>query len=439
MISTLLLINIAATLIIFAEGLTRRLGFFSYPFLVSCIYLTWFLPQAYALQGAYMDTYGFRILLWFSLLSLVGTRVGWEYRGKMVLAHGARGQQRTTELMSRRVLVAVLLVTLFAISMRLLIELRPASERAMSQWSGPLTILSFFASVSVVSLSASVYLFLLKKSAASIFLLCLNLGIYFPSLFIAFRRADIAEAAIAFLFGLYATRRVRVPKAVLLVGIVAGFFVLHGIGELRSLGGAYRATQNGEIERRLPTLSEIAEIDWTAAVRDSGSPEISETRNAIEFIEATRFEQPYLGASLWNRLVFQYVPGQFVGYEFKESLFIGQSIEQISREKLGFTKHPGSTETGFVDLYRDFGLAGFIFFIFQSIILKRYFNSFINGNFVGYLVYTSVMVSALHSFTHFGYYMIVNSLIYIFAILIIHYFSKKTAKRRKRNYAYRPS
>ena len=100
----------------------------------------------------------------------------------------------------------------------------------------------------------------------------------------------------------------------------------------------------------------------------------SELKNATVLIAATRESGAYeYGASYWNRIVFRFVPAQFVGESFKNSLMVGgtqRDLGDFTEDELGYRMPPGSTVTGIGDAFHEFSYLGCLFFAAMAYLFK---------------------------------------------------------------------
>jgi hypothetical protein len=304
--------------------------------------------------------------------------------------------------------------------MNLLIERQPPEIRAIGQWTGIITIVAFFASVSVVSMALSTAMILKTRSPATLVLFALNLSLYLPKILVYFRRADTFEFFLAILLGLLFVRGRTVPRTALVLGAVAGFFFVNGIGHLRALSGAYQLSGSGTIESRIPALSEIASIDWLAVADNKDSIHRSEVMNAVVGLEAVaQYGRFTLGAQFWNRLVFAYIPGQLLGHDFKSSLMVGEDALEIAREEFFFEAQTGTTSTGFVQPYQDFWFLGCVVWWLTGYVMGRLMTHALRGGLVAYVLYAATITNAVHVTTHFGYYLFSQSVLIVIAVLFV--------------------
>ncbi len=420
---------VAGTAGLLVHGLVKRGGYTEYPFLAAAVYAGWFLPQAASLQSdASLPKLGLAVVLGMALLCLVAIVLGWR-RGVAYRPALARADIR-----GDRLIWPAAAITAFAALMRLLIELQPAEARAVGQWTGTLAILAFFGQIGVVSLSLSILLFLKRMNAASIALLGCYLALFTPAVLIFFRRSEIGELFLAAAAGLFFARRIVIPRMFVVGALVLGFFVVHAVGQLRDLGGGYKFDQSGQITTRLPTLEEIAEIDFLGSAPLAEGNAAYEMRNSIYYISAIENHGDLtLGAELWNRLVFSYVPAQIFGVEFKQSLMMGGfSLTDLALMEAGYSTNTGTTSTGFTHAYRDFWFFGAFVFFATSYVLGRAYSLAGRGSLLAQTLYMSTIMLSLLAITHYSYYYFVNIPLVLAALLFIKLRARKSPRTSPR-------
>lgn len=407
----LFFVNAGLTAIILLDGASKKSGYLQIPFLFAVIYAAWFLPQvAVLLYDNSLPPYGVARLMAMSALCLSAVWLGW-FRG---------AEKRTVvrqTAMSERLVWAAAFLTMFAIAVRLAILSQPDDVRAASQWSGPITILALLSNVGAVALILSLGLATQKPTYVSIGLALTNVSFYVAPLIISFRRSNTFEFVFAILLALFFLRSWTVPRYLSLLGVAVAFAFINNVGELRFLGGAYSMNAEGRVEARIPDLSDVISIDWFNFKKIEDAKYISEARNAVIYMDAVDMEGVLsLGAELWNRLVFAYVPGQIVGFDLKMDLMLGESLSSIALRRSGYVALVGTTATGFSHLYSDFWFFGSMAFFLIGMFMRRVFDAARYGSFKAMCIYAALLPLALQSCTHFGYYVFVNSLLPLLAI-----------------------
>jgi len=122
-------------------------------------------------------------------------------------------------------------------------------------------------------------------------------------------------------------------------------------------------------------------------------------------IAATRESGAYQwGAGYWNRLVFRFVPAQFLGESFKNSLMIGgeqRDLGDFIEDELGYRIPPGSTVTGLGDSFNQFDYFGCLLFAAMAYLFKNLWAAAKQPNgTVAQILYIQTTTSAMRALTH---------------------------------------
>lgn len=428
MTETLFALNVGFVAILLVRGLWKRGGYLQVPFLSALIYAIWYLPQAFVLRDdtTLPDGSMARVLA-MSLFCLVAIWAGWRQGSR-----GAGLERTSGDVRLDRLVLPAILITLFAAAMRAAILAQPDEVRAMGQWTGPITIMVFFAQVGIVSLVLSFILVLRRRSLVTFALFGANLLLYAAPLLITFRRSDTFEFIFAALLCLFFLKGRTIPRVLIVAGLVGGFAFVNGVGHLRALGGGYALSETGQIETRIPTIGEILAIDWFGFDRFLKARDISETRNAAVFMAVAADQSAIgLGAEFWNRLVHAYVPGQIVGHDLKESLYIGESMDALALRTVGYVRHTGTTSTGFASLYHDFWFFGALVFFFVTRFIARHFTRARAGSLKSLTFYVVLLPLSILAITHFGYYVLVHAPLPIFTAWLAFRYARQSRYGRQ--------
>jgi hypothetical protein len=427
MTEILFVLNVLLVAVLLIEGLWLRTGYLQVPFLSALIYAIWFLPQAMVLlDDPSLPPGSMATLLTMSLLSLAAIWLGW----RQGVGHGPFEHQRLA-VPEQRLVLPVLAITLFAAAMRALILAQPDSLRASTQWTGPITIMAFFAQVGIVSLVLSLAMVMRRRTPATLALAAANVGLYAAPLLIYFRRGETSEFILATLLCLFFVRGKRPPRAAIAAGLVLAFAFINGVGYLRALGGGYTLDDAGKIETRIPTLDEISQIDWFTLQTFEESKYRSETRNAAMYMAVTdETGSLSLGSEIWNLIIQAYVPGQIVGFEFKHSLMIGDNLTRLAQKHGGYETYTGTTSTGFTYPYRDFWFFGAAVFFLVSRFMARQFLKAHAGSLEALSLYAIMLPLSLLAVTHYGYYVLINTPLPGFAAWAAFKFARPSSPRR---------
>jgi hypothetical protein len=421
MIEFLFWLNVALALGMFIGGFCQPTGYMQLPFLIALPYAGWYLPQAAVLlDDTSLPTGGLSTLLVMSFLCLAATWAGWR------LAVGPRPLRRMKLIVPVDQLKwPTLILTLVAITIQILIMSRPDEERAAGIWTGPLTILAFFSRIGIVSGILSCALLLERRSLWTIALAGANLVLFSGPLLIAFRRSDTVQFIFLIMLCLFFVIGKRIPRVFIAVGMIAGFAYVNGVAHLRSLSGAYALSDDGKIESHVPTLEEISQIDWFDVKVFEEGKLISETRNAaVSMYTIDKTGSLSLGAEVWDQLIFSYVPGQLVGFDFKRSFMSGADLVSLATNAGGYESLIGTTWTGFTQPYHDFWFLGAFVFFFLGRYMGQHFLRAHLGSLKSLCIYTALLPMALETVTHSGYYVLINSPLLLFSIWFTFRFAK---------------
>ena len=413
MVEILFWLNVSITVGLILNGFYQATGYMQVPFLIAITSAGWYLPQAAVLlDDQTLPRQGLITLFIMSSLCLAATWIGWR------VAVGPRPLRR----MKLRVPVAqlkwpTLILTLVAIAMQILIMSRPDEERAVGIWTGPLTILVFFSRIGIVSGILSCAMLLERRSPWTIALAGANSALFSMPLLITFRRSDTAQFIFLIMLCLFFVIGRRIPRVFIAVGMIGGFAYINGVGHLRALSGAYQLSDNGKIESHVPTLEEISQINWFDLKMFEEAKLISETRNAVvSMYTIDKTGSLSLGAEVWDQLIFSYVPGQLVGFDFKTSLMTGADLVSLATNAGGYESLTGTTWTGFTQPYHDFWFLGaFAFFLLGRYMGLHFLRAHL-GSLKAVCIYTALLPMALEFVTHSGYYVLINSPLLLFSI-----------------------
>lgn len=193
--------------------------------------------------------------------------------------------------------------------------------------------------------------------------------------------------------GIFFIKRKAAPRWAIIVAVLAGMLFIPSTAEYRQLA-------------REDPFAAFKEINFTEQFREALAPDaISELKNATALIAATEETGDYeLGAGYWNQIVFRFVPAQFLGRDFKDSLMIGGQQRDMSDfvyDVLGFQLPVGLTVTGMGDSFNEFGYVGCLFFAAVGYLFKTLWAAANRPNgIVAQILYIQITTSAMRAATH---------------------------------------
>jgi len=392
---------------ILVRGLAQPEGHLKGPFLFAAVYAIWVIPEIWSVLGsAEIPDGALSLFMLMSLFCLLAFILGWSNGLKRGMRPDVARPKPMDEGQFKTMTVGM---TAFAVAMTLALGLGDHEVAANGNWTGSSTILYFFSNLKAVALCLSFLYFLRFRNATSIALLAVNCLLYMPVVLIYFRRRGMMEFALTLGLTFWFERRKVIPRAVVITALFLSTFVVFGIGMLRAL------TPDGS----LPSLHELMSADLVSVSpfqTSKTSPEVSNAANLI-YYSAAGLDFSY-GGDTWNNFVFQFVPGQFIGFETKQSLMYSPSAAEFL-QSLGYDARNGTTLTGAADAFREFGPFGVVFFLLIGRILGNYWAQASAGSKKYQIRYVLALVPALLSITAYASYFFVNYFLYFLALLAL--------------------
>lgn len=271
-------------------------------------------------------------------------------------------------------------------------------------WTGAITIYVFFASAFKYGFILSIVSNLKRPSKLNFLMMMVGLVMYLDRIIFLGRRQDTVELMVIVALFLWLKKRM-LPTRLVMIGVVfIGIIFVNTIGVYRSAVGS-----NTDVGKSVSVLSEVRDIRFTEIfLANIFNPMANlELKNAAITIEATDRRMQFDGGlSIWNSLVFSFVPGQLIGYENKKALMI--EMEDVAFKEFSHTPWPGSTSTGMADTFRSFGYAGSLVFFAIGLILKKWFVGIYEGSQISVIVVMFFTAQALMAFTHNSHVFFLN-------------------------------
>lgn len=370
----------------------KKNGLFGFSSLVAVVILGWFIPQQFGLivsdgapEGAAEKLGVMAVLCFLAVHYGSSVKVSpfrsfcWELSAERLL-HGA--------------LVLSVLGSFFFYQVGVLAA--EVTEEYGGAWTGVITIYYFLSQMLSVGLAISLVVYLTTRAPSALFLSFVGVAFYLHRIVVFGRRAAMVELLLMLLYAFWFCLRKSPPRIVVILFFAVGVLMVNSIGDYRTtMLGDDRASWSGA------TFKDIAEIDFIGNIRQmfSGQIDASEVRHAAIAIEAAdRFSYFDFGASLWNEMIFQFVPGQLFGADFKRSLQF--ELPDSAYEVFGHRVTGGATVTGLVDAFRSYWYFGAFKYLLIAFLINKADASARNGKVFYLLFLMVVMTQALHSFTH---------------------------------------
>lgn len=263
----------------------------------------------------------------------------------------------------------------------------PEELTSASQSSGIFVAYRFFEQAMMYGMAIAILLYMTTSSRIALAIFLFDLLFYLDRIFIAARRGETAELIVIVVLAFWFGRKQIVPRICAVFVLVLGVLFIYSTGEYRE-----KSDKVGFIN----AIQDIAFKDNLHRVIEGDGSELINTVYEIEAVD--RLSNFDLGAFQWNKLVFNYVPAQMFGSDFKRSLMITEG--NFSYTVFGHQSSTGSTSTGMADAFRSFWFFGAFLFFLIAYILARIYKSSISGYLSMQLVYMLMFVNSLHTITH---------------------------------------
>jgi len=378
----ILLLIICLAIIVWSFYKQQRI--YQFPFLVAIAFTGFIVPQGFGIynQPGYVDPYALDMTMVMAILCVSCCWTGYLCTKPSYKFLSTIDFKVSIDKLFQFGIIYSIIGSIF------FVFLGNLPTNVLSQtWSGVLVIYNFFAQLAYLGFSLLLVSTLRKPSAYR--WICCGLASTWPLIRLVFfgRRTEAAILASIIFASLFLVRRFFIPRKILVTCLVLGVFFIYGIEGYRSLL-AENIQDSGNQKFTIENVIELAkgttQIDWIETFQKTfGGQQISELRYAASLIEVTYESGQYgFGTIYWNRLINAYVPSQFLGRDFKNSLLIRISdISDLIQEKeVAFS---GLTVTSVGELFHEFWFFGaFIYCLISSffkqiwILAFRYYNAF---------------------------------------------------------------
>lgn len=266
--------------------------------------------------------------------------------------------------------------------------------RALSGFStGIITVYFFFADFLTIGFSIILLETLRKPKLLNILIFLVSILIPLYRIVFFGRREETVFVALSLALGFYFTRRQVVNSWLVIVSIFLATIITFNIGEYRN------AIVTGNWDNFNP-ISNVASI-----LKAEKSIPDSELRNAAFIVDSTVESARYgWGSGYWDRLIFRWVPSQFLGSDFKSRLQFSLATTLKSQdlyEVYGYQPTSGSTSTGLGDAFAEFDYIGSLIFALLAMFFKfLWCRAVYGGSLPAQLAYIVLSVKAMLAITH---------------------------------------
>jgi hypothetical protein len=371
----------------------RREEVIQLPYLAAAVMLGWVTPQFVALAGmAGLPDGALDKTILFSAMCLAGIYAGYWLN------------DRPSTLVDVRLDLDRLLVAAAGLAVagsysfyKISLLAAEANELYGGMWSGAITIYVLLSSMLTVGFVVAIVVHIARPNWMSLAIVLYGLAFFLHRIVVQGRRAAMAELSLIALLAVWYRFRRAPPAVVVLPMLFVGALVVNSIGEYRDV----MLDREAGIGWTGAGIADVLAIDWIGnMVTQARDPDrAQELLNAVLSIAATdrtmRFD---FGASLWDAIVFSYVPAQIFGSEFKNALMFG--YPDLALEVFGHVPWPGTTQTGMTDAYLSWWYFGVLKFVLIGFIMSRLWHAAERAMPVGRILLMLLVVPALHAITH---------------------------------------
>ncbi|MDW3056444.1 O-antigen polymerase [Vibrio sp. 1978] len=384
-------------LLMLISCLIKKGDIFKPTFWFSLISLGWFFPQALGSlekSHVYPDN-GYIYGLLFASLCSLAFYFGWIFSHKKSLKESSMYFMEFDE--ERLYKVAVFLI-MFGLYFQAKLWSLPEDILSNSTWTGIPVMLLFFSHTFRFGFLILWIQYLKSGKILStkylIFLVpCVIL--FIDIAFLKGRRAEMMNIVSYLFIGLWFVKRIIPSRVVIITALIFGLIFINTIGAYRSIIKDDYLSTGEKIEKAL-------DVNYLALVEDQSKNATYEfdnytyARSAIG--KTTSFDY---GVYHWNTLVFNYIPAQIVGNEFKDFFyFSGVDVQKLSMDNYYHSFNGGSTVTGYLDSFISFGWLGFIKFVIIGILIGYLYRYSMAGGVISQILYLYLLNHFMLSVTH---------------------------------------
>ena len=332
-------------------GIIRVERIYQYPFFMGCMFISFILPQAFALI-AHPDPVSPEALenvLFVSSLCAAACWVGYQIKPNTKWL-------KTLDIVTddRKLFIAGIMLMAQAWFFIFLLSRTTVQIAANYNWTGPATIYLFF--IQAGNIAFGIFLLQALKRPRFLNIICTLISGWpiFSTVLIG-RRQPTMTFAIIIGLSLFLVRRWVPPKWLIVTAMLMVTFLIPLFGELR--GGVWNLVFSGNWQEILSATQQ--------SFNSLQKGDILELRNAALVIDVANRTGLYgFGTGWWDSIVFQFVPGQIVGFDFKKSLQFNlwDTYSEIFSNLYGYTRPNGTTIPGVGDCFMEFSYFGCVVF-----------------------------------------------------------------------------
>ena len=364
--------------------------FFLFPYISIFAYVCFLLPQTFALINFYYAGESNYISEWMIIrieimmifcLLMIFLGFNKKPRSKYLEFHASYVDNRNF------FYISIIYIFLGAFFYLKIFQLPMEAKEGI--WTGIATIYYFFSKLALVGL-IGISIFQFKKPTLfkkGLFLTSLSFYLIFI-IFLGGRRTPTLHIFAILMITPYFIRRSQPSRIPILLFFIVAFFANLSISDYRSA--------DAEQKYKIDFIGNaVAYFKGEAAL---------ELKNAMYLVDLTAKTGKYdYGKAIWNNLVFNYVPAQFVGQDTNDGLMLGsrEAYKKMILDRYGYNMPTGLTITGIGDSFFMFGYLGiFLFYIIGKIMRFLWEMAYTKKNLYYQIIYVYLYATSVLVITH---------------------------------------
>ncbi len=396
-------------------GVIRIERIYQYPFFMGCMFISFILPQAFALisnPGLGVSATAIENVLLVSSICAASCWLGYQMKPNKNLL-------KTLNIVTdeRKLFIAGIFLMSEAWFFNFLLSRTTVQIAKNYSWTCPATIYLFFIQAGNIAFGIFLLQALKRPQFLNILFTVISGWPLFSSVLIG-RRQPTMTFAIIIGISFFLIYRYVPPRWLVVTGMLLVTFLIPLFGDLR--GGVWNLIFSGNWQAILST------IEKSFSTQQKG--EFLELRNAALIIDVANKTSLYgFGTGWWDSMVFQFVPGQIVGFEFKRSLQFNlwDRYVELLMNLYGYVRPNGSTITGIGDCFMEFSYFGcFIYGLIAYSFKHLWIGAVHYKNTFCQILYMGLISPAMICLTHGVGTFIQQGLFQVIFIGLVAYYSK---------------
>jgi hypothetical protein len=372
-------------------GVIRLDRVYQYPFIMGSIFISFLVPQAFAIvnnPGLGVTQTALERVLLYSCFCAIACLAG--YRIKPNKNWLSKLNLPIDENKLFRAGIALMLQGWF---FNILLARTAVQTVATGGWTGPGTIFLFFTQVTNIAFGIFLLQFLKRPNNITLIFAIIS-GWPLLSSALLGRRQPVMTLVIIVGLCLFLAKRYLPPRWLVITAIITMSLLIPLFGVLRE--GFWDLIFNGDWQE----LSSLSQYAFSSLLEG----DLLELRSAALLMDASeRLGLNGYGTGWWDAIVFQFVPGQIVGYELKKSLQFnlwGQYLDSL-KYFYNYTIPNGYTITGIGDSFLEFSYFGCLSFALISYLMRHLWISAVHQkNASSQILYMGLVSPAMVGLTH---------------------------------------